>query len=362
MNKVIAWSGGWQGGKRVELETGRTYYEADLRALGVCPIKSLHVPDEVKVTCDRWGDMKWGNPWDRVILYPNPSYYEDTGYWLEGGFRAIKTEKAAGIKASEVVRVYQDAAWHYQRGPYGPYWCCPVGTTKAEHREFLFDVITDVQIPEGLTATFIDWNPKLGGKCARTLYPGVHSLADYGLNDRVDDVQVTADKYEYVETRYGSIGDAEDDGVLCILEQSLDNAKGTKDFAGTLEFSKDFAASVTRKWENSSGIEVSVEVGTGENSPVSAKFGITVSNTFTVGKESANEETTHVAQSVQGTAGPGEIVRYGLTVVRKKAKAQFTVVLRNKRDGSELHRSGVDTVRFAQAGDARVIDTRKAAS
>ena len=349
MSKAIAWQDGWQGGPKAELEIGRTYYAQDLRNLGLGYIKSLQLPDECKAICDRWGDMKWTNPWDRVVLFPNPhGYYEDLGYWLQDGVRAIRLEYAKGIKASSAVTVYQDGAWHRQRGGYGPYWCLPIGTSKAADRHFLFDVITDVDIPEGVSAEFIDWHK---GKTARTLYPGTHSLADYGLNDRVDDVVVTGDSYEYVRTDWEPVGEPQRGKLLIMLKQNIDNRKGTQPLSGDLEFAKDVGASVSRKWESSSGLSVTLEVGTGEGSPVQAKVGVTASQSWTVGKDTSQSETVHVAQNGHGTAGPGEVTHYGMAVYEQTLSARFTAVFRNKRDSTdELHRSGVETVKGAQAG------------
>ena len=357
MTKVIVWNGGWQGGNRAELDIGRTYYQSDLQALGIDVVKSMLVPDGVKVNACRWPDNKWNNAWDRVILYPN-NYYEDCGYWLgDGGFRSITTEFASGIKANECVRVYQDGAWHYGRGGYARYWNLPVGTSEASKLEFIYDVITDVHIPEGMSAEFIDWNK---GKTSVTLYgnPGgsTYSLANHGLNDRVDTVVVALDSYTHVRTEYDTQhATDEDGGVLAVLTSRADNREGVADFTDKVGFSQGFERSVTTSWENSTGVTITAEVEVGgEASPVKAKFGVGVSNTTSVGKSKTSSETVTLTKEIDATIPVGKQADVCLEVRQRKGEMPFTAVFRNDRTGAEIRRRGSVSVSYALAGSSYV--------
>ena len=352
---VIIYQGGWKGGRSAQLNVGQRYYGADIRAqVGADTFRSITVPDGIKVTVYRNGDLKCpkGNIWERMTLYPG--YYEDLSFYPTGQPHGIFVETAVGVRESECVKVWVDDAWGYRsNAKYNARWNLPIGKNNAD-TQFPYDQITWFMIPEGMSATFHDGAH--GGTSVTISGYALTTLENYGLNDAVDDITVSKDGYSYVRTEYGSLSTEQPDGIYAILEQEIDNRNGVTELGGELNFSETVSESLTRSWESTTGLTVGVEIGTGESSPVQAKLSVSVSQEFSVGQEKTASADYTVSQTASvGGVPPGKVQKYQLTIEKRKATVPFTVILRNNRTGQEVHRSGVDTARFASVGSVRAL-------
>ena len=196
------------------------------------------------------------------------------------------------------------------------------------------DWVECVRVPKNSTVTLYD-NKEYGGGQV-TLKPGWHELKDYGLAAKVSSLRFKLDDWKFVGRELGEIENKKEVGspVLAPFRSNGPAREITESVTLTRETTKE------EHLNNTTGLSQSIEIGTGESSPVQFKSTTTASNETEVGK--SESLTTSESSTTSVTIEPDENGQIEAYVIKKRyeGRQKFIKILENIRTGAIARQQG----------------------